>query len=93
MAKTLKLTFGYEDTEFTRQYNFDVADSLDGDAAKVAILGVNTSLKNNTDDGLSSFFVSNEGDDFTLITAAQLEEVNKTVLDLNIGGDSAASIS
>lgn len=93
MSKNLKMTFGYHETEDTRGYNFAVADSVTAADAKAAILAVNASLTAGTDGGLSSFFVSDEGDYFTLITDAQLETVNKTVLDLNIGGDSAASIS
>lgn len=93
MSKNLKMTFGYHETEDTRGYNFAVADSVTAADAKAAILAVNASLTAGTDGGLSSFFVSDAGDYFTLITDAQLETVNKTVLDLNIGGDSAASIS
>ena len=93
MAKKLKLTFGYADTEFTRNYDFSVADSIEGDDCKNAILGINASLKNNTAGGLSDFFVSDAGDNFTLITAGQLETTNTQILDLNIGGDSTASIS
>ena len=92
MSKKLKLTFGYADTDVTRVYAFDVADSITADC-KDAIIDINDSLQGGTDGGLSSFFVSDEGDNFTLITAAQLEEVNKTVLNLNIAGDSTASIS
>lgn len=91
MAKNLKLTFGYEDTEDTRQYNFDVADSVDA-TCKNSILAINNSLKAGTAGGLSSFFVSDNGDNFSLITAAQLEETETIVLDLNIAGDSAASL-
>ena len=93
MAKKLKMTFAYKDTEFTRGYDFSVADSIEGDDCKNVILGINTSLKNNTAGGLSDFFISDAGDNFTLISAAQLEETNTQILDLNIGGDSTASIS
>jgi len=92
MAKKLKMIFSYEDTEFTRPYDFAVADSIDAADCKAAILGINASLKNSTDDGLADFFVSDAGENFTLISAAQLEEIETTVLNLNIGGDSAASI-
>ena len=93
MAKKLKMTFAYKDTEDTRGYDFSVADSIDADDCKNVILGINTSLKNNTAGGLSDFFVSDAGDNFTLITAGQLETTNTQILDLNIGGDSTASIS
>ena len=93
MAKKLKMTFAYKDTEATRNYDFTVADSVEADDCKTAILGINTSLKNNTAGGLSDFFVSDAGENFTLISAGQLEETNTQILDLNIGGDSTASIS
>lgn len=89
MANKLKLTFGYDESEVTRVYAFDVADSLQAADMKAAILGVNSSLTAGTDGGLSSFFVDDDGNNFTAITDAQLEIVNKTVLDLNIGGDSS----
>lgn len=92
MAKKLKMTFGYADTEETRQYDFDVADSVTA-ACKEGILAINTSLKAGTDGGLSAFFVSDEGANFTLITAAQLEEINKTVLDLNIENGGGSSVN
>lgn len=92
MAKKIKMTFGYADTDFTRLYDFEVADSIEAADCKNAILGVNASLKNNTAGGLSEFYVSDAGENFTLITAAQLEETNTQILDLNIGGDSAASL-
>lgn len=92
MAKKLKMIFAYADTEFTRPYDFPVADSVQPANCKAAILGVNTSLKNNTAGGLSDFFVSDAGENFTLISAAQLEESTTTVLNLNIGGGSAASV-
>ena len=95
MTNKLKMTFGYADTEETRQYAFDVADSIVASDIKTAVLSVNDSLKNHTDGGLSDFYVSEEGDVFTLITDAQLEVVNKTVLDLNItvegGGESSVN--
>ena len=86
MSNKLKLTFGYEDTDYTRIYAFDVADSIDATAAasmKAAVKAVNASLTAGTAGGLSSFFVSDEGDNFTLITDAQLELTEKTVLNLS----------
>ena len=44
MAKKLKMTFAYKDTEDTRGYDFSVADSIDADDCKNVILGINTSL-------------------------------------------------
>ena len=90
MSKKLKLTFGYEDTEFTRDYNFEVADSITA-SCKDIILDINASLKAGTDGGLGEFFISDEADNFVSIVGGQLETTDITVL--TIGGDSAASIS
>ena len=92
MAKKLKMIFAYENTEDTRQYDFDVADSVTA-ACKSNILAINASLKAGNDGGLSDFFVSDEGDSFSLIAAAQLEEINKTVLDLNIENGGGSSVN
>ena len=92
MAKKLKMTFAYENTEDTRQYDFDVADSVTA-ACKTEILAINDSLKAGTDGGLSDFFVNEYGDSFSRIAAAQLEEINKTVLDLNIDNGGSSSVN
>ena len=89
MAKTLKMTFGYGDSDFTRTYSFEIADSLVS-AAKGKIIGINDSLTAGTAGGLSSFFISDDGDNFTGITAAQIEESTITYLDIS-GGASSAS--
>ena len=91
MAKKLKMTFAYDETEYTRNYDFDVAESVQGSAMKDKILAVNASLRAGTDGGLSDFFVSDAGDNFASISSAKLVETDKTYL--VIGGDSAASIS
>ena len=91
MPNVLKTTFGYADTDFTRQYNWEVAESIQPETLKAGILAINQSLANGTAGGLSSFFVSDEGDNFVTICAAQLEVTETTVL--NIAGGSAASIS
>lgn len=86
MAKTLKMTFGYED-ELTRVYSFPVEDSLASDC-KSKIIGINASIAAGTDDGLAGFFVSNAGADFATIAAAQLESTEITTL--NIDGETAS---
>ena len=88
MAKTLKMTFGYGDSDFTRNYSFEIADSLVADA-KTKIVGINSSLNAGTAGGLSSFFVSDDGDNFTAITAAQVESTEITYLDISGGASSA----
>ncbi len=77
----IQLTFSYEDTEFTRVYDFEVADSLQADA-KQKILDINASLKAGTDDGLSTFFVSDNGENFSLISAAKFIITEEEYLDL-----------
>lgn len=80
----VQLTFSYEDTEFTRLYDFEVADSLQADA-KQKILDINASLKAGTDGGLSAFFVSDEGTNFTLISSAKFIVTEEEYIDL--GGE------
>ena len=77
---TLKLTFGYEDNS-TRQYSLAVADSLSG-SCKSKIKNLNVSLLGGTSDGLDTFFLSDNGQSFTGITAAQLESTEIITLDL-----------
>lgn len=83
MAK-VQLTFSYADTEFTRMYEMEVADSLSTDA-KQKILAVNSSLKASTDGGLSEFFVSDAGDNFTLISSAKF--IVETTEYIDLGGE------
>ena len=80
MSKTFQATFAYEDTDFTRTYNFEVDDATEAASLKAGVLAVNASLRAGTAGGLSSFFVSNEGDNFTLISDAQLVSTTKTTL-------------
>ena len=84
---TIRLTFGYEDTEFTRNYELKIDDSLVA-GAKQKIKDINNSLLGGTAGGLSSFFVSDSGENFTLITDAQLTSITETKLDLG-GGSNA----
>ena len=94
MAKTLKLTFGYNGTDFTRQYSVaDVPATLAAADIKTAIKGVNTSLSGGTDDGLANAFRSDDFDatnnigKFTAITAASLTDQTVTVIDIDSEGD------
>ena len=83
----LRLTFGYANTTFTRDYELKPSESILPDI-KDNILAVNQSLTSGTAGGLSSFFVSDAGENFTLITDAQLTSTYETKLDLG-GGSSA----
>ena len=87
MSKTLKMTFGYGESELNRQYAFEVADSLASDC-KDKIKAINTSLEGGTAGGLSSFFISDDQFNFTAVTYAALEST--VTENLNIGGGSSA---
>ena len=88
MNNKLKMTFGYENTDFTRNLTIaNVADSLTS-GIKNKIKAVNTSLAGGTAGGLDSFFRSDDYDSeagigkFSGITAAQLESTTVTVIPL-----------
>lgn len=88
MNNKLKLTFGFEDTDFTRVYTINgIEDSLKS-GIKSKIKAVNTSLAGGTSGGLDSFFRSDDYDSdagigkFSRITAAQLESSTTTVIPL-----------
>lgn len=81
-------TFGYTNTDFTRQYKVDnlAAASLGG--IKSGVLALNASLAAGTAGGISSFFIS---DDFNAasgtgyfkgIVAAQAKSTEETVIPL-----------
>lgn len=82
-AKTsVTLTFGFEDAT-TRKYKFDdVANAaLSGIATKCK--AINASLVGGTAGGLSTFFLSDDGENFTSILAAQSDNVDITDINLN----------
>lgn len=82
MSKTLKATFAYEDTDYTRTYSFVVDDEA-AENCKAKIIALNASLNGGQLDDTKEFFVSPEGDFFASITAAQLEYGETEVLDLD----------
>ena len=81
---SITLTLGFEDTDFTRQLKFDnLPDTaLVVNTLKERILAVNESLSAGTAGGLSTFFLSDDGDNFTGIVAAKTDSVTETVLDI-----------
>lgn len=81
---TVKMTLSYDDDD-KRNYDFS-CDENDLLAVKSKIVAVNTSLAGGTDDGMSDFFLSDNGGNLTKISAAQIISVEETVLDL--GGNS-----
>lgn len=80
---TVTLTFGFDDTDFTRKYKFfDVPNAaLSGIADKCK--AINASLAAGTAGGLSSFFLSDDGDSFNSIIAAQSDQSSINVLNLD----------
>ena len=90
MSKKLGLTFGYNDTDFTRKYQInDVPATLSAATIKTNIKGVNASLAGGTDDGLSAAFRADDFNAsagigaFTGIVAAQLVEQTVTNIPLD----------
>lgn len=84
MAKTVKLVFSYEDTEYTRNYNLEADDSISSGDCKAKILAINASLAASTDGGLADFFVGEYGESLVKISDARLVET--TELPIAIGG-------
>lgn len=69
--QNVKMRFKYADSS-TRLYDFDCEDSLAADV-KLKIKAVNSSLNAGTAGGLSSFFVSDGGENFVIIDGATME--------------------
>lgn len=76
------LTLGYANTDFTRKITFGGLSADVLTAVKANILAVNSSLEGGTADGLDTFFLSDTGDNFTGIVAAQYETVETTDISL-----------
>jgi len=81
MSSTIRLVMGYKDTSYNRTYDLDIEDSVVS-GAKQKILDINSSLSSGTAGGFSSFFVSNEGNNLSIIEQAKLITVNEEVIDL-----------
>ena len=82
----INLTFGYANSDSKRTYTFGV-DSLDGAALVTGVKAINASLAAGTSDSLNTFFVSDNGDYFSSITAAQSVFNGVTVINLDTEGD------
>jgi len=80
---TVKLKFMYKD-ETTRNYDLTI-DEDDMMDVSDKVISVNQSLTSGTDNGLSSFFISNGGASLAKISEAQIISVTETVLDLGGG--------
>ena len=64
ISHEVQLTFGYNESNQTRTYAFDVAESIaaDYDTIKNKVKAINASLAAGTDDGLADFFVADDYD-------------------------------
>lgn len=82
--KTVKTKFKYAD-DSTRIYDFDCEDSLES-GVKGKILAINASLQASTDGGLSTFFVSDAGQNFVIIDGATV--TSSSVVPLTIAPNS-----
>lgn len=86
MNNKLKMTFGYEGTDFTRNMTISNIDDSLTSGIKAKIQAVNASLTGGTSGGLDTFFRSDDYDEtenvgkFNRITAAQLESTTVTVI-------------
>lgn len=90
MANSATLTFGYKDTDFTRQYTFDGLTDAQCTGLKAKVLSLNSSISGGQEAaaGLSSFFISDDFDAtegigyFTGIVAAHYKSETVTEIDL-----------
>lgn len=78
----VKLTCGYEGTDFTRQYQFECAESLVADV-KDNVLAINASLAASTSGGMHTFFLSDDGHNLKEIVDARIATVEEYPIDLN----------
>lgn len=91
-SSSIKLTFGYEGTDFTRSFTMHNVDDSLVSGAKAKIKALNASLAGGTDDGLSDFFRSDDYDSesgigsFTGITAATIVTTETTHINLDEEG-------
>lgn len=88
---SVKLTFGYKDTDFTRTYKFDGLSAGVLDDVKPKILALNASIAGGSGAGIEEFFLADDYaagasatvGTFTGIVAAQIDTVEEIVLNLN----------
>lgn len=79
-TNTIKLTCGYEDTDFERIVTIGDVDSTAAavETVRAKVKAVNQSLAGGTDDGLSEFFRSDDYDDSQGV--GTLKQITKAVL-------------
>lgn len=79
---TVQIKLGYENTEDTRTYEFGGLSESVLDDVKAQVLAINQSLAGGTAGGLSTFFVSDNGDNLKSIVSARAKIIEEEVLDL-----------
>ena len=82
---SLRLTFGYEDSEQKRNYTFSGFNSSVMPDIKSKVEAINSSLAAGTDTSLAAFFTDDDGNNFNKIEQAVLTITTETPLDL--GGE------
>lgn len=85
-TNTLRATFAYENTNETRKYDLDISEDAIPNV-KEKTLAINASLAAGTAGGMSSFFVSDNGNHMIKISNLELISITETVLDLTEGSD------
>lgn len=80
---TLKLTFGYQDSDFRRTYELD-GDAEDAVNYKARIKALNASLTGGQVQDMKEFFVADDGSYLDKIVEAKVVVVEETPL--GIGG-------
>lgn len=94
MSNKIKLTFGYDGSDFTRNLTLNGVDaSIVAAPATVVnkIKGINASIAGGTDGGLNTFFLADDYDGtdgkFSGITAAQIITQEVTNINLDEEGE------
>ena len=88
MSNTLKMTLGYEGTDFTRNFNISNVSNENAVTAKTKIKALNASIAGGTDGGLANFLRSDDYDSeegigtFKGVTAAQI--VSTEIVNINL---------
>lgn len=86
MANTLRATFAYTGTNFTRNYDLDISEDAIS-TAKAKTMAINESLAAGTAGGMSTFFVSDNGEPMKAISELKLITVTETILNLDEGSE------
>ena len=93
MSNKLRLTFGYDGTDFTRNFSISDVEQADISTIKSKIKALNSSVAGGTSGGLNTFFRSDDFDSeenigaFNGIKAAALTTETVTVINLDTEGD------